>query len=181
MKLKKVIAIILMFAFFAVMLSSCGQSGEEPEEIESTEPQIDMGGYYCKILQETKTIDPFTYPENTVFADTMLKRISDVEGMFNCDIDLSNEGDADQALLKYVMSNMAAGTDIGEMIFSSNSNMGANFAYAGYLYPLTELKDILDYENSEKYGGSNILELQCMKIYLIRYFPCNCRSSSANQ
>jgi hypothetical protein len=154
--LKKLTALFLC-VFFVLAGCNSAETDEKKSDVPE-EPKIDMGGYECLILQDKDIVDPFRYKEGTLFADTVLARISEIETNYNCKITLGYQG-ANNDLSSYVTANMGAGSYIGEMLHSMDSNVASNIAYAGYFYPLTELKDIIDYSDSEKYGGANILEV----------------------
>ena len=144
-----------------LLLVGCGGADTEKDIVVEEVPKIDMGGYECLILQDKDIVDPFRYKEGTLFADTALERVSEIETAYNCGISLGFQG-TDAALTSYISANMSAGSYVGEMLHSMDANIASNISYAGYFYPLTELKEFVDYSDSEKYGGANILEVSML-------------------
>ena len=158
--MKKLLSSMLLVLF--VLLAACSGNADQEnlnvnnEEINSL-PEIDMGGYECKILQDDQPNNPFRYVETTEFADLALKRVSEVETAFNCKISYEYGG-WDIEIVNYVVSNVMGQVNVGEIYYSSLHNTAGRIAAGGGLYPLTELKDIIDYEDNEKWGGANFLE-----------------------
>ncbi|MDF2686363.1 MAG: hypothetical protein K0S55_1544, partial [Clostridia bacterium] len=110
----------------------------------------------------------FGYAQDTLFAEMALSRISEVESKLNCNIEYSKQVD----LASYIKTNLSAGVDIGEMYYGGSSTLRpAVMAYGGYLYPLNELNSIINYENSEKFGSSNILESAMYNSIPYSVFP----------
>ena len=156
--MKKLLSTILILFF----LTACSGSIIQEKPIENTEnisnlPVIDMGGYECKVLQDDQPNNPFRYVETTEFADLALKRVSEVETAFNCKISFEYGG-LDAEIINYVIKNVMAQVNVGEIYYSSLDNTAGRIAAGGGLYPLTDLKDIINYEDSAKWGNANYLE-----------------------
>ena len=81
-----------------------------------------------------------------------------MEKAYNCTITIDNQGAYGDASNNYVVSNLSVGENIGDIFYIAGNNYIANLAYGGYLTPLTDLKDIIDYEDSKKYGSPALLE-----------------------
>ncbi|MDF2686528.1 MAG: extracellular solute-binding protein family 1 [Clostridia bacterium] len=159
--MKKIFSFLLL-TLICFSLLACSAEPSIQEDIQQEEPAVDMDGYEFLILQEYKVVDPFGYKETTIYADEMLARFDRLEQKYNCLINVSNDGGGDADLLKYVQANLSVGENIGEALYAVNSNMNAVFAYAGYLYPLTDVKEFLNYENSEKFGSAKLLEMSML-------------------
>ncbi|MDF2686117.1 MAG: hypothetical protein K0S55_1298 [Clostridia bacterium] len=159
--MKKIISLLLLMLF--ILLTACnGNTNQEAPDQEDNEvvqelPEIDMEGYECKVLQDDQPINPFRYVDTTEFSDLALKRVGEVEEAFNCNITFEYGG-YDIEIINYVISNVMAQVNVGEIYYSSLDNTAGRIAAGGGLYPLTDVKDIVNYEDSAKWGSANFLE-----------------------
>jgi hypothetical protein len=146
----------------SLSLFSCsGKVTENGEEVTPEEevPAVDMNGFVSKIIQHDVVEKPFYFIQDSTYSDLLNDRISEIETRFNCDIQFEYQEPG--GLKNYIQSNMAGGMNVGEMIYMGASNDQFNFSVAGYLYPLTELNEIIDYQDASKYGPANLQEC-CM-------------------
>ncbi|MBE6896417.1 MAG: hypothetical protein E7477_04880 [Ruminococcaceae bacterium] len=150
------ILILMMFSF-----CSCGAQVEENFDLdlngingEST--GIDLDGYEFSIMQadlvEGDGAGIFSYPDNTFMADAILDRFKEIQEEWNCTITVKNDN-SDR--LNSLTPILASGTYAHEAIYVSGPT---SFSSAGFLYPMSVLSEYIDYTDSEKYGGSGIIE-----------------------
>lgn len=153
-------------AFFLLCLilffSGCQEKKATPsqqislmETIESDE--IDFFGYSCTIGQEYPETEPFRYKPDTVYSDLVFQRMKDINRQYNCSSSVHTFDSGNY--LQGTIATVAAGGYIAEI---AATHQPSYLVYAGALYPLEELKDILDYENSTKYGSKGLLEIGMM-------------------
>ena len=156
----------LLISFSILNCVACGQTDLKDEtlnEVEVKEKVVpDMGGYKCKLLQwgftDTADGDLLFYKQDTYLYDLAAQRISDVEALYNCDIEFQYSPiSAD--LLNTIVGNIASGTSDGDIISVIELIKIASLVSSDCLYPLTDLKNIIDYEDSEKYGSAGLLEV----------------------
>ena len=99
----------------------------------------------------------FEHKQDTAMYDAILDRIAMLEDKYNCKIEFLYCGYGNK-MIENMMPLAYTGDPEIDIIFGQNSNMMGHFAFGGLLYPLTELKEYLDYENSEKFGSAGLLE-----------------------
>ncbi|MDF2685811.1 MAG: extracellular solute-binding protein family 1 [Clostridia bacterium] len=152
--MKKIITLLILLCFCLFMMSCSAAPNEEAEqENEAEEPQIDLNGISISILQPWEVISPIGYKAETLFSDLAFARFDEIEKNYNCNLELVQTTDIKGA----VQSATTIGIIDGDII-TEGSGVLHKMAEAELLYPLTDLKDILDYENDAKWGGANVLE-----------------------
>ncbi len=158
--MKKLSALILLAAITVSMFSACS-GGETPELLSflsEDDNSINLWGDTVVFLQE-HDLDESLYEQafNTRMYDELLERFDEIEKKYNCVAVIKNAGPDDDYITK-VQNAIVTGDKIGDVMYCHGVNKMSLFASAGYLYPLTELKDYIDYENSEKFGTAGLLE-----------------------
>ena len=146
------LAVAAVLTFFT--FTSC--SGEQIsllEFIDDGDSNVrDLSNETITILDEQDNI--FDIKENTTLYDLVLARMDEIEKKYNCTLErkvITND------YTEYVTSNFFSSKSPADIIFSKSSGSYV-FAAAGFLYPLTELQDYLNYEDSEKFGAPGLLE-----------------------
>ncbi len=99
----------------------------------------------------------FEHAENTVVYDAIIKRLHTLEDQYNCKIEIENEGNSTEMITKMLILS-ATGDSTIDIMFGHNSNIMGNLAVGGVLHPLTQLREYINYENSEKFGSPGVLE-----------------------
>jgi len=158
--MKKLLSIILLAAISISVFSACSSESnlELLPFISDTENTIDLKGDTVVLVQEKELKDSiYEHGFGTQMYDEILKRLDEIKTRYNCKIEVKYSGTDDDYILR--MQNSIATDDIlGDIIYAHGANKMSLFASAGYLYPLTEVKEFLDYENSEKFGTAGLLE-----------------------
>ncbi len=158
--MKKVLSLILLAALTISVFTSC--AGETALELlpfmSANEDTIDLKGDTVVFVQEHE-LDESLYEHQfgTQMYDSILERIGEIGDRYNCEIEISYAGTDDDYITK-VQNSIATGDILGDVLYCHGVNKMSLFASAGYLYPLTEVKDFIDYENSEKFGTAGLLE-----------------------
>lgn len=157
MKTKRFLSFTLLLCIVA-LFAGCNNGNEKAEEPPVNIPKVDLNGYICPIIQDAPLEMPFRYLQDTLFADMALERIKETEENLNCKIELKYENLSGPELSKMITASIGAGTYLSELIYTEPYNIASPLAHAGCLYPYTELKDIVNYDDSEKYGSAAVLE-----------------------
>lgn len=153
--MKKLFAFLFVL-IFALGLISCAAPEEIVPEYVPMGDKVDFGGTEFTYLTEEQ--DAFIgIKQGTLLYDCVLERIDSLEKKLNCVLTVKHAPavDSHAATCRAIISSGLVPADI--MDFRS-SNTTATLAYAGFLYPLTDVSDIIDYENSFKYGSPSVLE-----------------------
>ena len=160
---KKSIALILLFSMLLTVFSAC--SGEEVTLLNflmEGSSTLDLDDEVVTLCTEENSDDDmpslFEHPENTAMYDAIKTRLSDLEDKYNCSIDIVSHGYGKE-MIAYMTTLASTGDSTIDIIFGNNSNIMGNLAVGGILYPLTELQQYIDYENSEKFGSAGLLEV----------------------
>ncbi len=163
--MKKILALVLVTAFAATMISSC--SGTEATLLDFLGDQnekLDLSGKKITFLGETDKdselgfIDEAFIKTNTAMHDAVLTRIAEIEKKYNCELVYDCFSEDSDTYIDRVTNLIATGETPADFLYGHGNSKLQNFADAGYLYPLTELKDYIDYEDSKKFGTAGILE-----------------------
>ncbi|MDF2685402.1 MAG: transporter substrate-binding protein [Clostridia bacterium] len=159
--MKKIFALLLMLALALSLFSCSGEVVENGDEVNPEEevPAVDMNGFVSKILQHDVVEKPFYFMQDSTYSDLLNDRVSAIETRFNCDIQFEQQEPT--GLRTYIQTNLAGGINVGEMVYMSGSNDQFPLSVGGYFYPLTDLNEIIDYEDASKYGPANLQEA-CM-------------------
>jgi len=155
MKKKFFLSLALLIAFVFIA-ASCSQTDvEEKFDVslfdENATP--DLNGFDCLIRQEYGDESVICFKRDTVIADAILKRISDINTEFNCNVH-TETGNGNY--LRDYITRLYAGDYVGEIAVATTPMY---IASAGILYPLDGLLDYIDYYDSSKYGSAGLLEL----------------------
>lgn len=159
--MKRYISLFLtMFLIFAV---SCTAENIENEKFDLdfsvTDGTYDLDGFEFKIRfydhYSPEDGSLFGYKQSTEFNDAVLKRINDIESKFNCDIIPSNATGAD--LESNFMPMIISGQRVWDAVQSSSWNL-RSIIESKVFEPLSQVSDIINYRDSEKWGNWRLLE-----------------------
>ena len=155
--MKKIIA-ILMCLCFTLTIMSCSSSEEEiiPEYNSRVSGDIDLSGktFVYGMTQsyffegEDSTLG---YINTTEFADLAAKRLADVEGKYNCTIEIKYESNLPQTVYYTVASG-----DRSFDFIQDESYVLTNYAISGTFYDLSVLEN-MDATDEEKWGSRFLL------------------------
>lgn len=171
----KLSALALISLIFPIFTIACDSS-----EAQSTEKELnyDFSSEEIIIVCDENNSDDFLYfSYDSVEAEELLRRKSEIEEKYGCKITVSNvENDVESFVSSKIASNSKSDIDI-IMAFSYYIR---RWAGAGYLYDIADYSDIIDYTDSFRWGTKNDLEALAVngKIYglLPACFPDNLRS-----
>lgn len=160
--MKKILALILLLAMAVTLFSAC--SGEGPTLLPFLTSEVsfmDLDGATVTICTESDSDGEmsalFEHAANTTMYDAISDRMKELEKKYNFEFDMVTQGYGN-AMIPNMMAMASTGDPTIDIIFGHNSNMLGHFAVGGILYPLSEFKEYLDYENSEKFGSAGLLE-----------------------
>ncbi len=161
--MKRKIAFILILALSLTVVSSCAENEVSLMNFIPTEEfSLDLNNKVVTIGMESNSDDDmpsiFEHAENTVMYDSILKRLEQLGDKYNCSIEITPSGYG-KDMITNMMTLAATGDPTVDIVFGHNSNIMGHLAVGGILYPLTELKEYLDYENSEKFGSAGLIEV----------------------
>lgn len=160
--MKKTTAIIILTLMILSVFTSCGGGTEITlmDFLGADTGELDLGGQKIILIGESDPeyglIDG-TAAANTTLYDCILGRFDEINKKYNCVIDYKfyENTDVYETLFQ---AQMSSGTLKADIIYGHGNSKLQVFAEAGLLYPLTNLKEYLDYENSEKFGSAGLLE-----------------------
>lgn len=151
---KKSILFIIACAMIVALFSCSGSSSPEEFTAVYSAESIDnnFAGAEFVFITDSSETDPLNMGIDTLFKEMMDQRIGQVANEFNCSIRFyySTMGAG-----SYIPSMIAAGMNSGDLYYGTSTSA---FSYGGYLYPLTEVSEYVDYTDENKYGTKNLLE-----------------------
>ncbi|MBO5299061.1 MAG: hypothetical protein J6B51_03160 [Clostridia bacterium] len=155
----------ISFVFFILMLFSvsCAAENEVEEQFDldfsvmDGPPNLDGFEFEIKFYDHYTPEDGsiFGYKQSTEFNDAVIKRINDIETEMNCDIVTTNASGA--SLEGTFMPMLIAGQHLYDAFQSSAWDLRPTIE-SGLLEPLSQVEDILNYKDSEKWGNWRLLE-----------------------
>ncbi len=156
--------LMLFFALLMLFAVSCSTTSSSSgqffdEDFHPAGKTVDLEGFECTIRFYDHYVpeegDLFGYKTNTSFNDAVQKRISDIETDFNCDIIPSNAAGAD--IEDAILITIASGERFYDIIMSSGWTLRPRIE-SGLFEPLSQVSDIINYLDSEKWGNWRLLE-----------------------
>lgn len=168
--MRKSAIIFLLVCFTFCNLCSClnNQELSDNENNISEEPKRDLEGFEMIWTQTgDATTSPFGYLENSVFADSALKRKLDTETELNCKITLIGVDYFQMA------SQLLAASLVGDVysdIVVTSDEVTKDMMKSDLLLPLDEVASIIDLQDSKKWGTPGMLETVMLdsRIYGVR-------------
>ncbi len=169
--MKKIISIVLLvIMFFSILVSCSGEQIKLMNFLNSGEDELTFDGItwtFGKVQDYFMDSDAIMgYVENTGFSDAARQRVKDVEDRFDISYkEITVDRVNDEVLLDSVsgISRFYAVQD--ESFFLVDG------IRAGLYTDLTELSDYIDYRDSYKWGGRNVLESLCWNGGLYAVVP----------
>ncbi len=152
MKLSVRFSLILLAAF--ILLCSCsGESAEIiPEFDTAAGDSFNYNGMEIVFLSDTPLF--FRYEDFTPSYDAIMKRIKEVEKKYNCKIIYNSTG----SLESLVTSAAVSADRICDAIFMDGLPF-RNLSAGGYLLDFSAYSDIIDINDSFRWGTKNVLEI----------------------
>ena len=154
---------VFILALFLILTVSCasGNGSEEvfDEDFSSNETRFDLGGFcfeirfYDDYTPEDGSV--FGYKNGSEFNDAAVKRIEEVEKSMNCTITPSNSSGL--GLESNFNIVQMSGLNFCSAVITSSYSLRPSIE-AGLFEPLSQVSDIIDYRNSEKWGNWKVLE-----------------------
>ena len=152
-------AVLILLVFLAASCSSVEET--VPEYDSSSLDSVNFAGAEFKYLTEEQ--EAFIgVKQGTFLYDCAMQRISDIEKRFNCVLTVEHSPTT-SSHYNNCRAIIMSGLSPADIMDFRSSNTTANLAYAGCLYPLTEVHDIIHYEDSFKYGSASVLECAMYK------------------
>jgi len=153
------IIIFIVLSIFLITVCSC--SSVETEEVlpewEITEQGLtDFNGqtYYFSADIDTTSETFLSYIKNTKFGDAAMQRFKEVENQYNCKIVKSSSVKS----VENIFLNSAAGITEIDVYIEHIFYGGNEFKETGLLLPISAVSDIIDINDSAKWGTPNLLE-----------------------
>ncbi len=175
--MKKTVICLILVALLSLTLFSCSQ--EQPEVFDldlSGSSDLNFDGLGLKVIisffsgnSAVAGDNILGYPTGTGLADLASNRISDTEKELNfkLTIDYREWG----AFSSYFTGSLAAGMSPADFAFITSFDI-YSYAKAGYLAGIvSQLGDVIDYRDSDKWGTPNLLECCCYKDDLYGVLP----------
>ncbi len=141
---------------FVFTFSSCAETEEIVPEYLPMGNEVNFGGTEFTFLSETET-GFISIKEGTLLYDCAMDRISEVEQKLDCVINIKR-APSEGGHYESCRAQIGAGICPADITEFRSSNFAALLAYGGYLYPLNEVQDIINYEDTFKYGSPSVLE-----------------------
>jgi hypothetical protein len=175
--MKKTVICLLLAALLSLTLLSCSQEQEEVFDLDlSGNSELNFDGLGLKVLvsffsgnSAVAGDNILGYPVGTGLAELATNRIADTEKSLNCkvNIDYREWG----SFTSYFTGSLAAGSSPADFAFITSFDI-YSYAKAGYLSGIaSQLGDIIDYRDSDKWGTPNLLECACYKDDLYGILP----------
>lgn len=156
---------LFLLAVIIFMFSSC--AGNNVEIVPEYNLEFDFqnfNGMSFSIFSDSDLF--FGYVEGSPHYDSLMKRISDVEAKYNCDISYSPQNN----LQNLLMGTFASGVTLCDVLYMDAAPF-RNLAAGGYLLDLASYSDVIDVNDSFRWGTKNILEICCSNGHLYGVTP----------
>jgi ABC-type glycerol-3-phosphate transport system substrate-binding protein len=149
------IVVLLTFSF-----TGCNSGRDAEKDAGNVEEavQIDLKGEEFIILQDTPLSGYFRYKEDTLFSDEALKRMNDTAASLNCKLTLQELTGGFEGAAKAILNSLAVGEAPGDIYYGDSAGI-VSAAKGGGLLPLTDMSEIIDLNNTVKFGTANLLEM----------------------
>lgn len=178
MKIRKIISLCLCVVLLFSMISCSQQSSEETFDVDFVEmgksDGINFEGRKFKYLFDpvmnwavTASNDSFLgYAYETTLADAAMKRVKDLEKNFNCELEI----EVRSGVHDYVEAPILSGAYVADIISGISDMIGDNCRLGTYV-GMRDLSDIIDVEDSFKWGKGPFLETMYYKDDLYGLVP----------
>lgn len=159
--MKKFIAVILLtFMTLSVFTSCSGEAATLMDFLGSGAIELDLEGQEIIFIGETFAEDALIDNQvkvNTTLYDCVLGRFEEINKRYNCKISYQTFAEGAKYEERFNAIIYAGGCP-GDIIYGNSDSKLQVFTEAGFLTPLTSVKEYLDYEDSAKFGSAGLLE-----------------------
>jgi hypothetical protein len=145
-------ALSLAIVILLVFCSCQSEKADNIPEFETVYTSGDLEGIDITFLGDFEKF--FGYVDYTTSYDRLAERIKEVEKTYNCNISYEYKSN----LSDLVMASYAAGTDLCDALYMDAKNFRMLCA-GGYMLDLACYADIIDVNDSFRWGTRNILEI----------------------
>ena len=153
MKLKKLALTVLS----GLMITACSGEAVELMDFIDENSSIDYEGYQCYYLsrKDTATSDTHIlgYDKTTLQGEAVIKRIADIKKDINVEVIIDNS--YEESTYQIAAMSGLVKADILSMYYMNGMQV---LASGGFLHPITDFSDYINLNDTEKYGGANVLE-----------------------
>ena len=151
--MSKIIRTICLLFTVIALISACQTAEAEiVPEFASEYEGSDFNGLKLSFLCDSEKF--FGYEKDTASYDALSKRIKEVEKKYNCKISYSSNTN----IATFLPSATAAGDPLCDVLYIDDLPF-RNLAAGGYLLDLSGYSDIIDVNDSFRWGTKNVLEL----------------------
>lgn len=158
--MKRVFSLVLLSAFVLSIFSACSSAPATSlmSFIDESDDSLDFGGIAVTVCSESE-VDTMIFEQlsNTTMYDAIIARLNEIEKKYNCEIEHVYYG-AGIKMVNNIIPKLSTGDKEIDIIYGHGDNAIGELAVGGCLYPLSDLQEYLNYENSEKFGSAGILE-----------------------
>ncbi|MDF2686766.1 MAG: extracellular solute-binding protein [Clostridia bacterium] len=168
--LKKVLSLMLSALMSFGIFTACGTNTDSLNEDQDEKIIYEDYGEEAFLIGTTdQDINPFGYKQDSFLADESIKRLVDIGERHNCTIDFEFLGTED-TYKNALVGNLATMDNAFDFIYGP-SHLTRGFALAGGLVPLTDVSEIIDVYDFEKWGEFNVQEMMMVNGILYGLFP----------
>jgi len=156
--MKKVFLFIILVAMCVTLFSCAKETSEELQKDNSenkNEAKIDLNGYKASIIRSDDENRYLMYIADSAFADSARKKVAEIEELLNCKIEIILS--PKDTLGADVYAAVSAGMDPAEIMIADDGQYG-NLGKSGLLTPMDDVRHIIDYMDSAKFGTIGALE-----------------------
>ncbi len=159
MRLIKLIVLFLAVILFVGCVPTRVQTGDSYWDME----ELDFYGLEFIIMQFTTVTlnadNPMLYINGTTLADMALARLDEIESEYNCGISITYRKRTGN-WQDYILTQTAVAQPVADIFLSGDSTVTYNLMKDGFLYPMSEVSDIIEYDSStfDLYGSPALLE-----------------------
>lgn len=168
--IKKIATLIIM----SLCIVGCSKPVTLLDFLYEDSGYLDLDGQKIVLIGETYADEALIDSQvkaNTTLYDCVDARFDEINRKYNCEIEYQCFGTTANYEERFTAL-MFSGICPADIIYGHTDSKLQAFTEAGHLYPLTNLKDFLDYENSEKFGSPGILEAAMVDGVPYAVQPC---------
>ena len=169
-RMKKFLSLMLSVLMCFGILTACGVKTDSLNEGQDDDTVYEDYGEEAFLIGTTnQDINPFGYKTDSFLADEAIKRLTDVGERHNCTIGFNYLGTED-VYKNALMGNLATMDNAFDFIYAP-SHLTRAFALAGGIVPLSDVSEVIDIYDFEKWGEFNVQEMMMADGVLYGLFP----------
>ncbi len=159
--MKRLIKLIVLF-LAVILFAGCVPTRVESNNFYDSD-ELDFYGLQFIIMQFTSVTlsegNPMLYVNDTPMTDISRARIEEIESEYNCDISIHYRKRTGN-YMEYLMSQTAVSQPVADIFLIGDPSVTYNLMKDGFLYALSEVSDIIEYDSStfDIYGPPSVLE-----------------------